>query len=94
MLLKGLVKRVTKALKETGGASTDYQLVVIELKGLKSMLRHLEALEPNEDNVIHINAIRGIALACQLRYETLWSSLKNTSLHWAHLRTRDRFERW
>lgn len=62
----GLVKRVTKALKETGGAPTDYQLVVIELKGLKSILRHLEALKPTKDNVTHINAIGGMALACQL----------------------------
>ncbi|KAF6224244.1 hypothetical protein HO133_010819 [Letharia lupina] len=62
----GLVKRVTKALKETGGAPTDYQLVVIELKGLKSILRHLETLKPTKDNVTHINAIGGMALACQL----------------------------
>lgn len=65
-MLEGLVKRVTKALKETGGAPTDYQLVVIELKGLKSILRHLEALKPTKDNVTHINAIGGMALACQL----------------------------
>lgn len=65
-LLKGLVKRVTKALKETGGASAEYQLVVIELKGLKNILRHLERLEPTEDNVTHLNASRGMALACQL----------------------------
>lgn len=65
-MLKGLVKRVTKALKETGGASTDYQLVVIELKGLKNLLRHLERLQPTEDNATYINAIRGMALASQL----------------------------
>ena len=65
-VLKGLVKRVTRALKDTGGASTDYQLVVIELKSLKNILRHLETLNPTEDNVTHINAIRGMALACQL----------------------------
>jgi len=62
----GLVKKISKALKETGGASSEYQQVVIELKGLKNALRHLEALEPSEDNVNHVNAIRGMALACQL----------------------------
>ena len=65
-LFKGLVKKVTKALKETGGASAEYQLVLIELEGLKNILRHLERLEPTEDKVTHINAIRGMALACQL----------------------------
>ena len=65
-VLTGLVKKVTKALKEVGGASAEYQLVVIELKGLKSILRQLETLQPTEDNVTHINTIRGMALACQL----------------------------
>ncbi|KAI9783622.1 MAG: hypothetical protein M1816_001213 [Peltula sp. TS41687] len=61
-----LVKKVSKALKTAGGASSDYQLVSIELRGLKHVLRQLEALEPTEDNVSHVNAIRGMALACQL----------------------------
>jgi len=61
-----LVKKVSKALKDAGGASSEYQQVVIELKGLKNALRHLEALEPTEDNASHVNAIRGMALACQL----------------------------
>lgn len=66
LLLQGLVKRISKALKETGGASSEYQLVVIELKSLENILRHLETLQPAEDNVTQINAIRGMALACQL----------------------------
>lgn len=49
-----------------GGASSEYQDVVIELKGLKHALQHLEALEPTEDNIGHVNAIRGMALACRL----------------------------
>lgn len=60
------MRRISKALKETGGASTEYQLVIIELKSLENILRHLETLQPTEDNVTHINAIRGMALACQL----------------------------
>lgn len=60
------MQKVAKALKETGGASTEYQQVVIELKSLEGILRHLETLETTEDNVNHVNAIRGMALACQL----------------------------
>lgn len=60
------MRSISKALKETGGASTEYQLVIIELKSLENILRHLETLQPTEDNVTHINAIRGMALACQL----------------------------
>ena len=60
------MKKITKALKETGGASSEYQAAVVELKGLKHALQHLQALEPTEDNWSHVNAIRGMALACQL----------------------------
>lgn len=60
------MRKITQALKETGGASSEYQAAVIELKGLKHALQHLQALEPTEDNLSHVNAIRGMALACQL----------------------------
>ena len=60
------MKKISHALKETGGAATEYQHVVIELRGLKNVLRQLEALEPTEHNARHVNAIRGMALACQL----------------------------
>lgn len=63
---QGLVKKVIKALKRTGGASTEYQHAIIELNGLKNVLRRLESLQPNQDNEHHVNAIRGVALACQL----------------------------
>ena len=61
-----LIRKISKALKEVGGASCEYQDVVIELKGLKHTLQHLEALEPTEDNIGHVNAVRGMALACRL----------------------------
>lgn len=61
-----LISKVSKALKDVGGASTEYQQVIIELEGLKNALRHLAALKPSEDNINHVNAIRGMALACQL----------------------------
>ena len=61
-----LVRKVAKALKETGGASSEYQAAVIELNGLEHVLQHLQALDPTEDNSSHVNAIRGMALACQL----------------------------
>ena len=61
-----LVKKVSDALKATGSASCEYRHVIIELEGLKNVLRHLEALEPTEDNISRVNAIRGMALTCQL----------------------------
>ncbi|KAL8747168.1 MAG: hypothetical protein Q9190_000932 [Brigantiaea leucoxantha] len=77
---KGLIKKVCKALKAAGGASTEYQHAIVELENLIITLSHLEALQPNEDNIHHVNAIRAMAMACKLplqdflakisRYET------------------------
>ena len=71
------MRKISKALKRTGGASTEYQLAIIELKGLENVLRHLESLEPNQDNERHINAIRGMALACQLPLRDFLTKMEN-----------------
>lgn len=71
-----LIRKISKALKEAGGASTEYQNAVIELKGLKHALQNLEALEPTDDNLSHVNAIRGMALACQLPLRDFMTKLE------------------
>ncbi len=71
-----MIRKISKALKETGGASAEYQHAVIELKGLKHALQHLETLECTEDNISHVNAIRGIALACQLPLQDFMKKLE------------------
>ncbi|KAL8707177.1 MAG: hypothetical protein Q9220_007744 [cf. Caloplaca sp. 1 TL-2023] len=63
-------------MKDTGGASTEYQHVIIELNGLENVLRQLEALKPNENNVNQVNAIRGMALACQIPLREFLSKLE------------------
>ena len=71
-----LIRKISKALKQTGGACSEYQNVIIELKSLKHTLQHLEALEPTEDNLSHVNAIRGMALACQLPLRDFMTKLE------------------
>ncbi|KAL8837526.1 MAG: hypothetical protein Q9170_002485 [Blastenia crenularia] len=82
-----LIRKISKALKESGGASSEYQDAVVELKGLEHALQHLEALEPTEDNVGHVNAIRGMALACKIPLQEFMKKLETyeESLGpWAH----------
>ena len=74
--LPDLIRKISKALKETGGASTEYQNAVIELNGLERALQHLEALEPTDDNLSHVNAIRGMALACQMPLRDFMTKLE------------------
>ncbi|KAI9864391.1 MAG: hypothetical protein M1813_003311 [Trichoglossum hirsutum] len=71
-----LIRKVVKALKDTGGASWEYQHVVVELKGLEKALRRLEALEPSKSNIDQVNAIRGMALSCQLPLQAFLSKLE------------------
>jgi hypothetical protein len=65
LIVTGLITKVAKALKDKSGAAAEYQNVQIELEALARTLKHLEALEPNESNVAHVNAIRGMALTCR-----------------------------
>jgi hypothetical protein len=61
-----LIHKVSNALKDAGGASSEYQQVILELNGLKRALSHLGKIEPTAETASHVNAVRGMALACQL----------------------------
>ncbi|CAD6582456.1 MAG: hypothetical protein ASARMPRED_000970 [Alectoria sarmentosa] len=80
----GLVKRVIKAFKDTGGASPEYQLVVIELKGLKDILRHLERMKLPKTVSLTSMPFAAWLLCVSCPYETSRSSLKTMSLLWGH----------
>jgi hypothetical protein len=56
------------ALKETGGASSDYQEVARQLETLVSILQEVQSLKATKTDLHLINAIRGQA---QLSQETL-----------------------
>lgn len=60
------MRKISKALKDTGGASSEYQDAILELNSLGNVLQHLAALEPTETTITHVNAIRRMALACQI----------------------------
>ena len=70
-----LIKKICRSLRQVGGASADYQHAIIELRGLENILQQLEALEPTEDNINYVNAIRGMALACQLPLRNFMTKL-------------------
>ena len=48
---------------------------MVELKSLESTLQHLAALQPSEGNLNYVNAVRGMALACQLPLQDFMSKL-------------------
>jgi hypothetical protein len=76
LIVTGLITKVAKALKDKSGAAAEYQNVQIELGALARTLKRLEALEPNESNVAHVNAIRGMALTCRAPLRNFLESLE------------------
>lgn len=62
----GLISQVIKAVNDKCGAASEYQYLQLELQNLSRTLTHLQRLEPTANNRDHVNAIRGMALTCQL----------------------------
>jgi hypothetical protein len=60
-----LTTKIIGALKEAGGASAEYQHAFIEIEGLQRTLQNVAKLVPTENNLEHVNAIRGLALSCE-----------------------------
>jgi hypothetical protein len=56
---------IVKALRATGGASSEYQAVAAELESLDRVLQRIAGLKPttNHDS---LNTIRALVLQCQL----------------------------
>lgn len=63
-------------MKQTGGASPEYQDAVVELESLKHTLQRLEVLKPTKDNLGHVNVIRGMALACKIHLQEFMTKLE------------------
>jgi hypothetical protein len=60
-----LVVTVAKALRESGGASSEYRLLIEDFSSFREILEILRDLRSTPANQNHVNAIRGMALTCQ-----------------------------
>ena len=61
-----LIVRISKALKDSGAAAVECRDILQDLQTLQQLLELLETLRPADGSVSHINAIRGMALACRI----------------------------
>ena len=62
----GLIVRISKALSDSGTAAAEYRDILQDLQTLQQLLGLLETLRPANGSVSHINAVRGMALACRI----------------------------
>jgi hypothetical protein len=62
-----IVTKISKALKESGGAAEEYQSLVTELQQLQVLLEQLRDLpSTSSDSLSHHNAVRGMAYQVQV----------------------------
>jgi hypothetical protein len=75
-----LTAKVIKALKETGGATSEFQNVLKELGSLHAILQHLQTLPVTESNLTYVNAVRALAQDCQKPLEDFLKQIEKCSL--------------
>lgn len=61
-----LIVKVISAFKDADGASAEYRQVVQQLESLNQVLQHLDTIQSTESNFAHVNAIKCVALSCQV----------------------------
>jgi len=63
----GLIGKVSKALKETGGASDDYRMLLRDFQNLQVLLEQLQNWSTQDSpSQSHINAVKATALTIQV----------------------------
>ena len=63
-------------LQQNGEATSKYQDLIIELESLERALSRLYTLKPAEHELVHLEAIRAAALACQRPLESFMEKIE------------------
>src|SRR5437762_990911 len=71
-----VIQKICNSLQTAGGASTQYQRVMVELNGLSNVLHQLEKIEPTEDDAGQVNTLRAMVRACELQLSDFLSKLE------------------
>ncbi|KAF2687885.1 hypothetical protein K458DRAFT_485063 [Lentithecium fluviatile CBS 122367] len=87
----GLIAKVSKAVKDKTGASSEHQQALLELQSLDRTLRRLQSLQPTESNANHVNAIRGMALTCRFPLQHFLEKMQKYEYSLGPFATQSRF---
>ena len=60
----GVLKKTARALRDSGGAASQYQHAVLKLRSLRSALIRLQSLEPASEDVSIVEEIRKCSKTC------------------------------
>ncbi|KAI9701495.1 MAG: hypothetical protein M1836_001551 [Candelina mexicana] len=77
----GALIKISKALKKTGGAASEYQDVIAELDALVAILQRLQALHSSRSNLAPGNAIWALASQCQQPIQAFLKRIEKYEKH-------------
>src|SRR5947207_2206546 len=73
----GLIRQVSKAIKDPGGAADDYRLLALELDHLQLVLQQLQDLRPTSSSSLnHYNAVCGMARTVEAPLQAFLNRIK------------------
>ena len=73
-----LIRKISKAFKDSGLATLEHQDVMTELESLSMILKHLETLRFTEPvQASYANPIRGLAQNCQVSLEAFLERIES-----------------
>jgi GTPase involved in cell partitioning and DNA repair len=65
----GVIAQVVKALRQHGGAEDDYKTICFEVEAFGKLVAKVQALELNDGNKPHMEAIQEYAAYCKAKLE-------------------------
>jgi hypothetical protein len=65
----GVIAQVVKALRKHGGAQDNYQAICFEVEAFGKLMEKVQALELNDDNKPHMEAIHEYAAYCKTKLD-------------------------
>ncbi|KAI9778739.1 MAG: hypothetical protein M1835_004849 [Candelina submexicana] len=77
----GALIKISKALKKTGGAASEYQDVIAELDALVAILQRLQALHSSRSNLAPGNMIWALASQCQQPIQAFLKRIEKYEKH-------------
>lgn len=72
-----ILNDIRKALRDSGGAEEEFREVLLDLQQLEIVLQWLEGGNwGRSGDLSHVNAIRGMALTCQVPLKEFWGKIQ------------------
>ena len=80
----GVLRKTARALRDTGGAASQYQHTVLKLRSMRCALIRLQSLEPQNEDASVVEEIRKCSKACIIPLDKFLNSIANLDREFGH----------